>query len=59
MSQSGAVDGDDLQVVAGFAAITARYSDDQLQAYIAIRREFSRAALDLTRSITNRPDRNS
>jgi hypothetical protein len=33
MSLSGAVDGDDLPVVAGFAA---RYSDDQLQAYIAI-----------------------
>lgn len=47
------------EVAAGFAAITAQYSDEQLQAYIAIQSAFSRAALDLTRSIAGRPDRSS
>jgi hypothetical protein len=45
------------EVAAGFGATSARYSDEQLQAYIAIQSEFNRTALDLTRSITGRPAR--
>jgi hypothetical protein len=41
--------------VAGFARTAARYSDEQLRAYIAIQTEFNRTGLDLTRSITGRP----
>jgi hypothetical protein len=44
---------------AGIASIAAQYSDEQLQAYIAIQSAFSRAALDLTRSIAGQPDRSS
>ena len=40
------------EVAAGFAAAAARYSDTQLQAYVAIQAEFNRTAVDLTRSIT-------
>jgi DNA-binding MarR family transcriptional regulator len=43
------------EVAAGFAATVALYSDEQVQAYIAIQAEFNRTALDLTRSITGRP----
>jgi hypothetical protein len=39
-------------VAAGFATTAARYTDEQLQAYIAIQGEFNQTALDLTRSIT-------
>jgi DNA-binding MarR family transcriptional regulator len=46
-------------MAAGFASIAAQYSDEQLQAYIAIQSAFSRTALDLTRSIADQPDRSS
>ena len=39
------------EVAAGFATTAARYTDEQLQAYVAIQGEFNRTALDLTRSI--------
>jgi DNA-binding MarR family transcriptional regulator len=45
------------QVAAGFGATAARYSDEQLRAYIRIQSEFNRSALDLTRSIAGQPDR--
>ena len=41
------------EVAAGFAATTARYSDEQLQAYITIQNEFNLTALGLTSSITD------
>jgi hypothetical protein len=41
-------------VADGFATTAARYSEEQLQAYIAIQGEFNRTALDLTRSIAGR-----
>jgi DNA-binding MarR family transcriptional regulator len=47
----GAVFGD---VAAGFAGTAARYTDEQLAAYVAIQGEFNRTALELTRSITAR-----
>jgi hypothetical protein len=46
-------------VAAGFGVAAARYSDEQLAAYIAIQGEFNRTALDLTRSIAERPVRTS
>jgi DNA-binding MarR family transcriptional regulator len=45
------------EVAAGFVAIAARYSDEQLRAYIAIQAEFNRTALDLTRSLAGQPAR--
>lgn len=42
-------------MAAVFAKATARYSDEQLRAYIAIQSEFNRTGLDLARSISNRP----
>ena len=47
------------EVAAGFGVAAARYSDEQLAAYIAIQGEFNRTALDLTRSIAERPVRTS
>jgi DNA-binding MarR family transcriptional regulator len=44
------------EVTAGFAAASARYTDEQLLAYVAIQGEFNRTALDLTRSIAGRSD---
>ena len=42
-------------VAASFATTAARYSDEQLHAYITIQDEFNVTALALTRSITDRP----
>jgi DNA-binding MarR family transcriptional regulator len=39
------------EVADRFGAVAARYSDEQLQAYIAIQHDFNRAALELTRSL--------
>ncbi|HEY6497617.1 MAG TPA: MarR family transcriptional regulator [Trebonia sp.] len=43
------------EVAAGFDTTAARYSDEQLRAYIEVQTEFNRTALDLTRSIASRP----
>jgi DNA-binding MarR family transcriptional regulator len=43
------------EVAAGFGETAARYSDEQLRAYVAIQGEFNRTALDLTRSVAGRP----
>src|ERR1700733_6775272 len=43
------------EVAAGFGATAARYSDEELRAYVAIQGEFNRTAPDLTRSIADRP----
>jgi DNA-binding MarR family transcriptional regulator len=43
------------ELAAGFGATAARYSDEQLRAYIAIQGEFNRTAVELTRSIADRP----
>jgi DNA-binding MarR family transcriptional regulator len=38
------------EVATGFAAVAARFSDEQLQAYVAIQGEFNRTAFDLARA---------
>ena len=43
------------EVAAAFGATAARYTDEQLRAYVAIQGEFNRTALDLTRSVAGRP----